>query len=103
MVKSELIALIASKFHQLPEKDVELSLNQILENISDTLAAGGRVEIRGFGSFSLHHHPSRVAHNPRTREKVVTQGKYVPHFKPGKEMRERVNRTRGKIPIKKVL
>lgn len=96
MVKSELIALISSKFTQLPEKDIELSINQILEYISDTLAKGERVEIRGFGSFSLHHRPSRNAHNPRTGAKVITIAKHAPYFKPGKELRDRVNAARAK-------
>jgi integration host factor subunit beta len=100
MVKSELIARIASKFQQLPENDVELGINQILECMSDALVKGDRIEVRGFGSFSLHHHPSRNAHNPRTGEKVVTMPKYAPHFKPGKQMRDRINESRTKnIPI----
>lgn len=100
MVKSELIVRIVDKFKQLPENDVELGVNQILENMSDTLAKGNRIEIRGFGSFLLHHRPSRNAHNPRTGEKVVTMPKYAPHFKPGKQIRDRVNESRLKnIPI----
>lgn len=100
MVKSELIIEIANKQPNLSFKDVELSVNQILENLSDTLSNGGRVEIRGFGSFSLHHRPSRRAHNPKTGERVLTQEKYTPHFKPGKEMRERVNDSRLTTDIK---
>ncbi|CAL7964223.1 integration host factor subunit beta [Gammaproteobacteria bacterium] len=100
MVKSELITRIVGKFQQLPENDVELGINQILECMSDTLAKGNRIEVRGFGSFSLHHRPSRNAHNPRTGEKVVTMPKYAPHFKPGKQIRDRVNESRLKnIPI----
>jgi len=100
MVKSELIARIASKFQQLPENDVESGINQILECMSDALAKGDRIEVRGFGSFSLHHRPSRNAHNPRTGEKVVTMPKYAPHFNPGKQMRDRINESRTKnIPI----
>lgn len=94
MVKSELIARIASKFQQLPEKDIELGVNQILEYMGETLQKNGRIEIRGFGSFSLHHRPSRNAHNPRTGEKVVTIHKYAPHFKPGKQTRERIDHSR---------
>lgn len=94
MVKSELITCIINKFQQLPEKDVELSINQILEHMSETLQNNGRIEIRGFGSFSLHNRPSRNAHNPRTGEKVVTTHKYAPHFKPGKQTRERINQSR---------
>ena len=100
MVKSELIAQIVSRFQQLPEKDVELGISQILEYMSETLEKNGRIEIRGFGSFSLHYRPSRNAHNPRTGEKVVTIHKYAPHFKPGKQTRERINQSRAKnIPI----
>ncbi|MDR1057083.1 MAG: integration host factor subunit beta [Coxiellaceae bacterium] len=100
MVKSELVTRIVSKFQQLPEKDVELGINQILENMSSTLEKHGRIEIRGFGSFSLHYRPSRNAHNPRTGEKVVTIHKYAPHFKPGKQTRERINQALAKnIPI----
>lgn len=100
MVKSELIAHVASKFQQLPENDVESGINQLLECMSDALARGNRIEVRGFGSFSLHHRPSRNAHNPRTGEKVVTMPKYAPHFKPGKQMRDRINESRTKnIPI----
>ena len=99
MVKSELIDRIANKFH-LPEKDVELGIQQILERMSDALEKNGRIEIRGFGSFSLHYRPSRNAHNPRTGEKVVTTQKYAPHFKPGKETRDRVNKAHlNNIPI----
>jgi integration host factor subunit beta len=100
MVKSELIMRIVGKFQQLPENVVELGINQILECMSDTLIKGNRIEVRGFGSFSLHHRPSRNAHNPRTGEKVVTMPKYAPHFKPGKQIRDRINESRLKnIPI----
>lgn len=100
MVKSELIARIANKFQQLPEKDIELSVNQILECMGDTLQKNGRIEVRGFGSFSLHHRPSRNAHNPRTGEKVVTMHKYAPHFKPGKQTREQIDQARvNKVKI----
>ena len=100
MVKSELITRIIGKFQQLPEKDIELATNQILECMSDNLSKGNRIEIRGFGSFSLHYRHSRNAHNPRTGERVVTIPKYAPHFKPGKQVRDRVNAARFKnIPI----
>lgn len=100
MVKSELIARLVSKFQQLPEKDVELAINQILELMSETMQNNGRIEIRGFGSFSLHNRPARNAHNPRTGEKVITTNKYAPHFKPGKQTRDRINQSRFKnIPI----
>ena len=87
MTKSELIELIAAKQKHLPAKDVELAV----EIMSDALAQGGRIEIRGFGSFSLHFRPPRQGRNPKTGETVALSGKYVPHFKPGKDLRERVN------------
>jgi integration host factor subunit beta len=91
MTKSELIELIAAKQGHLPAKDVELAVKQILEIMSDALAQGNRIEIRGFGSFSLHFRPPRQGRNPKTGETVALAGKYVPHFKPGKDLRERVN------------
>lgn len=95
MVKSELIDLIANKQSNLTLKDIELSVNHILDCMGDTLTHGGRIEIRGFGSFNLHYRPSRNAHNPKTGEKVETDAKHTPHFKPGKELRERVNNHYG--------
>jgi len=91
MTKSELIELIAAKQKHLAAKDVELAVKQILEIMSDALAQGHRIEIRGFGSFSLHFRPPRQGRNPKTGETVALSGKYVPHFKPGKDLRERVN------------
>lgn len=99
MIKSELIASLAAKMTQLPEKQVTDSINKILELMSEALIKNERIEIRGFGSFSLHHRPPRNAHNPKTGEKVVTEAKYSPHFKPGKELRERVDTSRMNIPI----
>ena len=91
MTKSELIELIASKQAQLSAKDVELAIKTILEHMSQTLSTGERIEIRGFGSFSLHYREPRRGRNPKTGDAVQLTGKYVPHFKPGKELRERVN------------
>lgn len=91
MTKSELIEYIAEKQNQLPIKDVELAVKLLLDYMSDILATGDRIEIRGFGSFSLHYRAPRTGRNPKTGESVVLEGKYVPHFKPGKEMRDRVN------------
>lgn len=96
MTKSELIELIAERQSQLSVKDVELAVKTILEQMSQSLAAGERIEVRGFGSFSLHYREPRVGRNPKTGEKVQLPGKYVPHFKPGKEMRERVNESMHK-------
>lgn len=98
LIKSQLIAEISQKMSHLPEKDIALSVNSIIEQMSDKLSQGGRIEIRGFGSFCLHYRPPRKAHNPKTGEKLVTQPKYAVHFKPGKELREHVNASRH-IPL----
>ena len=93
MTKSELIDRIAGKQTQLSAKDVELAVKAVLEYMSQTLESGGRIEIRGFGSFSLHYRVPRVGRNPKTGTPVALAGKYVPHFKPGKELRDRVNQS----------
>jgi integration host factor subunit beta len=99
MTKSDLIEALAYKQTHLPAKDVELSVKIILEQMSNALSSGGRIEIRGFGSFSLHFRPPRTGRNPKTGESVDLTGKYVPHFKPGKQLRERVMESTG-TPIK---
>ena len=91
MTKSELIELIAAKQKHLPAKDVELAVKQILEIMSDALAQGSRIEIRGFGSFSINRRPPRMGRNPRSGEQVPIPEKLVPHFKPGKALREAVD------------
>lgn len=96
MTKSELIERIVaaqsqSSGSQLTSKDVELAVKTMLEQMSQTLASGERIEIRGFGSFSLHYRAPRIGRNPKTGESVGLAGKHVPHFKPGKELRDRVN------------
>ncbi|MGD8644676.1 MAG: integration host factor subunit beta [Chromatiales bacterium] len=91
MTKSELIEILARKQSHLAYKDVELSVKTLLEHMSSALSSGERIEIRGFGSFSLHYRPPRTGRNPKTGDAVELPGKYVPHFKPGKELRERVN------------
>ncbi len=91
VTKSELIEILANKFHDLPQGEVELALKSLLEQMSNALSAGERIEIRGFGSFSLHYRPPRVGRNPKTGDSVELNSKYVPHFKPGKELRDRVN------------
>jgi integration host factor subunit beta len=91
MMKSELIEILAADQSHLAYKDVELAVRYILEQMSTALAAGDRIEIRGFGSFSLHYRPPRMGRNPKTGEAVALSGKYVPHFKPGKDLRDRVN------------
>lgn len=91
MTRSELIEKIAEQQSQLPAKDVELAVKLMINYLSNALSSGARIEIRGFGSFSLHYRGPRVGRNPKTGESVELAGKYVPHFKPGKEMRDRVN------------
>jgi integration host factor subunit beta len=91
MVKSELINRIAEKQPALSLRDVELGVNHIIENLSEALSEGKRIEIRGFGSMNCHYRAPRKAHNPKTGERVYTEAKYTPHFKPGKDMRDRVN------------
>lgn len=102
MVKSELISRISAKKKNISLKDVELSVNHILEKMSVTLGQNGRIEIRGFGSFSLHYRPPRKAHNPKTGERVYTEAKYTPHFKPGKNLRERVNNNRYRYQVSEI-
>ena len=101
MIKSELIEHIAARMTHLSEKKVADGINKILELMSKALIDNQRIEIRGFGSFSLHYRPPRNAHNPKTGEKVVTEAKYSPHFKPGKELRERVDASRAPCPLPK--
>jgi integration host factor subunit beta len=91
MTKSELIARLAQRFPQLVAKDADLAVKMILDALSETLAKGDRIEIRGFGSFSLNYRPPRVGRNPKSGVKVEVPAKYVPHFKAGKELRERVD------------
>ena len=91
MTKSELIERIVTQQGLLSSKDVELAIKTMLEQMAQALATGDRIEIRGFGSFSLHYRAPRTGRNPKTGEAVQLPAKYVPHFKPGKELREQVN------------
>ncbi|OIN12908.1 integration host factor subunit beta [Oceanisphaera psychrotolerans] len=91
MTKSDLIERLSEQYGHLSAKEVENAIKEILEQMASTLQTGDRIEIRGFGSFSLHYRAPRQGRNPKTGEKVELTGKYVPHFKPGKELRERVN------------
>ncbi|WP_281247839.1 integration host factor subunit beta [Modicisalibacter ilicicola] len=95
MTKSELIEQIAMRQPELSLKEVEAAVRIILDDITEALASGGRVEIRGFGSFSLHYREPRLGRNPKTGEAVDLDGKFVPHFKPGKELREQVNASKA--------
>ena len=91
MTKSELIEILGQRQRHLKTEDVELAVKALLEMMSASLASGGRIEVRGFGSFSLHFRPPRMGRNPKTGASVALTGKHVPHFKPGKELRDRVS------------
>jgi len=91
MTKSQLIELLSARHSQLAPKDAELAVKTMLDAMAHTLASGNRIEIRGFGSFGLNYRPPRTGRNPKTGEKVQVPRKYVPHFKAGKELRERVD------------
>ena len=91
MTKSELIEHLAAEQDHLPYKDVEEAVRKVIDRMSTALASGERIEIRGFGSFSLHYRPPRIGRTPKTGDSVALAGNYVPHFKPGKELRDRVN------------
>jgi integration host factor subunit beta len=90
MTKSDLIKVLSKKQRYLASKDVEVAIKSLINILSNSLSSGERIEIRGFGSFNLHYHPPRSGKNPRTGESVNISGKYVPHFKPAKELRQRV-------------
>jgi len=98
MNRSQLIDILAQKQQHLATRDVELAVKDMLEHMSETLASGDRIEVRGFGSFSLHRLAARTGRNPKTGELVAVIGRYTPHFKPGKELRERVNLSTNPIP-----
>ncbi len=96
MTKSELIEILSRRQPHLKSDDVDLAVKSLLEMMGGALAQGERIEIRGFGSFSLHYRPPRLGRNPKTGDSVALPAKHVPHFKPGKELRERVS---GVTPI----
>jgi integration host factor subunit beta len=93
MTKSELVEKLAARFPQLLLRDADISVKTILDAMSEALADGHRIEIRGFGSFGLNRRPPRVGRNPKSGERVLVPEKRVPHFKAGKELRERVDRS----------
>ena len=99
MIKSKLVRALSEKLAGLQQRDVELALNCMLEQMADALVQGKRIEIRGFGSFNLHHRPARIARNPMTGESVDLPAKVKVHFKPGKEMRDRVDAARDHCGI----
>lgn len=99
MTKSELIALLTERYPQLVVKDADYAVKTILDAMTNALAGGQRIEIRGFGSFALNSRPPRIGRNPKSGEKVMVPEKRVPHFKPGKDLRERVDAMVGQ-PIR---
>ena len=90
LTRSDLIKILSTKQKHLGQKDVELAVRSLINLMSNSLSSGQRIEVRGFGSFNLHYHPSRNGRNPRTGERVDIRGKYVPFFRPGKELKKRV-------------
>ena len=92
MTKLELIEALTKRHGQLAYRDIELAVKMILEHMMTSLASGECIEIRGFGSFVLRYRPPRVGRNPKSGEPVSLSAKYVPHFKPGKELRSRVDK-----------
>ena len=99
MIKSELVQALKEKLPELQLRDVESALNCILGLMTNALAQGERIEIRGFGGFDLHHRAPRIARNPKSGESVNLPAKVAVHFKPGKEMRDRVNAARDQCGI----
>ena len=97
MTKSELIARLAERYTQLNAKDADFAVNTILEAMAESLSVGQRIEIRGFGSFAINRRPPRVGRNPRSGVRVAIAEKLVPHFKPGKALREAVNARVGAL------
>jgi integration host factor subunit beta len=91
MTRSELVIQLAARFPQLVVKDADYAVKMILDAMTEALAHGQRIEIRGFGSFSLNYRPPRIGRNPKSGEQVAVSEKYVPHFKAGKELREKVD------------
>jgi integration host factor subunit beta len=99
MTKSEIVEILARKQSHLNYHDIESSVKMLIDLMSGTLSNGKRIEVRGFGSFSLHYRKARRGRNPKTGEQVTLESKYVPHFKPGKELRERANDSREAVMI----
>jgi len=99
IVRSKFTKNIIKKQLNIQDKDIHDCIAIIIDKMVDTLVDGDRIEIRGFGTFTLHYRPPRRAHNPKTGEKVLTAPKYIPHFKPGKQLRERIMASRTMYPI----
>jgi integration host factor subunit beta len=100
MIKSQLNMFLSKLLPNLSEKKIHAATNLIIKHLAESLIAGKRIEIRGFGSFSLHHRPPRQAFNPKTGKRVTTEAKFIPHFKPGKALKEGIDANKAKHPIK---
>jgi integration host factor subunit beta len=100
MTRSDLIEELAARFSQLTQRDAEFAVKAILDAMNDALVRGHRIEIRGFGSFSVSHRPPRLGRNPRNGESVAIPEKHVPHFKPGKALREAVDQRSAELKVK---
>ena len=98
MTRSDLVEELAARFSQLTHRDAEFAVKTVLDAVSDALVRGNRIEIRGFGSFSVNRRLPRMGRNPRSGESVAIPEKRVPHFKPGKALREAVETRSGKLP-----
>jgi integration host factor subunit beta len=99
MIKSELDELLSKNLMHLAEKKIQQASKSIIDYLSESLSSGIRIEIRGFGSFCLNHHPPRQAINPKTGERLSIEEKYVPHFKPGKELKQGVDESKNEYMI----
>jgi integration host factor subunit beta len=99
MIKSQLIMFLSKQLPHLSEKKINAAANLIMEQLSQSLISGQRIEIRGFGSFCLHHRPPRQAFNPKTGKRVMTDAKAIPHFKPGKTLKEGIEEHKDQYPI----
>ncbi len=97
MTRSDLVEELASRFSQLTHRDTEFAVKTILDAMNDALVRGHRIEIRGFGSFSINRRPPRIGRNPRSGESVAIPEKRVPHFKPGKALREAVDQRTSEL------
>ena len=100
MTRSDLVEALAERFAQLTQRDAEQAVKTILDALGDAMARGQRVEIRGFGSFAINRRPPRMGRNPRSGESVAIPEKRVPHFKPGKALREAVDQRTAELESK---
>lgn len=98
MIKSQLDELLAQDLNHLPEKRIQEATKLIIQTLTNTLISGQRIEIRGFGSFTLHYRPARESFNPKTGKRSTTNEKYMPHFKPGKTLKQGIDDSKQQYP-----